>query len=84
MKAFIVLTTLAALVAGRPLCSRPKNQNTPVYTNTTVTNTPSPTSNTNSTSLKAATGWYPGWYGDKFPPSQVPWEKYTALTYAFV
>jgi len=30
-----------------------------------------------------ATGWYPGWLGDKLPPSQVAWSSYSALTFAF-
>ncbi|CAA7268345.1 unnamed protein product [Cyclocybe aegerita] len=30
-----------------------------------------------------ATGWYPGWLGDEMPPSQVPWQMYSSLTFAF-
>ena len=30
-----------------------------------------------------ATGWYAGWLGNQLPPSQVPWDKYSALTFAF-
>lgn len=30
-----------------------------------------------------ATGWYAGWSGDQFPPNQISWDKYTALTFAF-
>ena len=30
-----------------------------------------------------ATGWYPGWLGDQFPPTKISWDKYTALTFAF-
>ncbi|TFK41644.1 glycoside hydrolase family 18 protein [Crucibulum laeve] len=30
-----------------------------------------------------ATAWYPGWYGSKFPPAQISWEKYTQMTFAF-
>lgn len=30
-----------------------------------------------------ATAWYPGWLGNKFPPSKISWKKYTAMTFAF-
>ncbi|TFL00848.1 glycoside hydrolase [Pterulicium gracile] len=30
-----------------------------------------------------ATAWYPGWLGDRFPVANLPWSKYSALTYAF-
>lgn len=90
MKIFLALTALASLVAGLPACPRRQRPNTPVYgnsttgantnTNTTITGT---ISTSNSTATKFATGWYPGWYSDKFAPNQIPWEKYSALTYAF-
>ncbi|KAF9268383.1 glycoside hydrolase family 18 protein [Marasmius fiardii PR-910] len=33
-------------------------------------------------SSKVANAWYPGWRTDR-PPSEVSWEKYTHMTYAF-
>jgi len=30
-----------------------------------------------------ATGWYAGWLGNQLPPSQISWNKYSALTFAF-
>ncbi|EAU81455.1 endochitinase [Coprinopsis cinerea okayama7 len=30
-----------------------------------------------------ASGWYPSWYKNVMPPSEIPWEKYTELTFAF-
>ncbi|KAJ7228309.1 glycoside hydrolase family 18 protein [Mycena pura] len=39
-----------------------------------------------TSSPKIATAWYAGWHADSdpgFPLSQVSWEKYTHLTYAF-
>ena len=30
-----------------------------------------------------ATGWYAGWLGNQLPPTQISWNKYTALTFAF-
>lgn len=46
--------------------------------------TPTSSSSTNSASgNKLATGWYPGWVSSEFAPSQIPWAKYSSLTYAF-
>ena len=42
-----------------------------------------PSSGGNNTVDVVATGWYPGWLGDEFPPSQISWSKYSALTFAF-
>ncbi|KAJ7044698.1 endochitinase [Mycena alexandri] len=39
-----------------------------------------------TTNTKIATAWYAGWHADAdpaFPLSEVPWDKYTELTYAF-
>ncbi|KAF8899789.1 glycoside hydrolase family 18 protein [Gymnopilus junonius] len=30
-----------------------------------------------------ATGWYPGWLGSEFSPTNISWSKYSALTFAF-
>lgn len=30
-----------------------------------------------------ATAWYAGWHADEFTLEDVPWSKYTHLTYAF-
>ncbi|KAL0958061.1 hypothetical protein HGRIS_000239 [Hohenbuehelia grisea] len=30
-----------------------------------------------------AKAWYPGWLGDKFPPSNISWSKYNSMTFAF-
>ncbi len=48
-------------------------------------NTPpnSPSAGNGSYVDVVATGWYAGWLGSQLPPSQIPWEKYTALTFAF-
>ncbi|KAK0482389.1 glycoside hydrolase family 18 protein [Armillaria novae-zelandiae] len=37
---------------------------------------------TNSTSDFLAAAWYPGWQAD-YPPADIPWEKYTQMTFAF-
>ena len=42
-----------------------------------------PSSGGNDTVDVVATGWYPGWLGDDFPPSQISWSNYSALTFAF-
>ncbi|KXN86640.1 Endochitinase [Leucoagaricus sp. SymC.cos] len=85
MKVFLALATLVSLVASRPTCSRhPTPSITPVYGNTSSngTNTTTPSAgSSNSTGL--ASGWYPGWSSDTLSPSQIPWDKYTSLTYAF-
>lgn len=82
MKAFFVFAALASFVSGAPTCSRKLAQSgvssaAPYATTTTTT----PTQN------KLATGWYGGWYGvresDKFTASQIPWEKYSYVTYGF-
>ena len=36
-----------------------------------------------NTSAKVATAWYAGWHGTDFPPSNVSWNKYRSLIYAF-
>jgi len=36
-----------------------------------------------TTGAVLATGWYPSWLGDTFPPEQISWSKYTGLTFAF-
>lgn len=36
----------------------------------------------NSSSQYVKTGWYPGWAPD-FPPSKIPWDRYTSMTFAF-
>ncbi|KAL0957352.1 hypothetical protein HGRIS_001156 [Hohenbuehelia grisea] len=30
-----------------------------------------------------AKAWYPGWLGEKFPPSEISWSKYNSMTFAF-
>jgi len=32
---------------------------------------------------KVAAGWFAGWHESQFPASQVPWNRYTHVTYAF-
>lgn len=30
-----------------------------------------------------ASAWYPGWLGNTSPPSNISWEKYNSMTFAF-
>jgi hypothetical protein len=46
-------------------------------------NTPNAPSGNGSYVDVVATGWYAGWLGSQLPPGQIPWEKYSALTFAF-
>ncbi|KIY44386.1 glycoside hydrolase [Fistulina hepatica ATCC 64428] len=34
-------------------------------------------------STELATAWYPAWYADTFPPSNISWSKYDQVTFAF-
>lgn len=36
-----------------------------------------------TSSDSVATAWYAGWHGADFPPENISWSKYTAVTYAF-
>jgi len=38
---------------------------------------------TENSSNKVAASWFAGYHEDQFPPSKVPWEKYTDVFYAF-
>ncbi|KAJ3572245.1 hypothetical protein NP233_g3226 [Leucocoprinus birnbaumii] len=90
MKVFFAITTLISLATARPTC--PTKPTTAYGASATVTpaansstTTTSSTGYSNSTAgNKLATGWYPSWVSDKFAPSQIPWNKYSALTYSFV
>jgi len=87
MKVSLALTALVSLVSARLQCSR-RPSSTPSYAHggptTTLPEGSKPTSPAGSTSgNKLATGWYPGWVAGSFPPSEIPWAKYSALTYAF-
>lgn len=80
-----------SLVSARLTCSRrpvPSASSTPTHGSATMTlsdkSIPTSLSSTNSASgNKLATGWYPGWVSSEFAPSQIPWAKYSSLTYAF-
>ena len=37
----------------------------------------------NTTSDVLVSAWYPGWLGSQYPPSNISWAKYTAMTFAF-
>lgn len=98
MKVFLALTSvLLSLATARPTCPKKPTPSTSAITSaygsatttpstnaTNATATPAAGGYSNSTSgTRLATGWYPGWGADKFSPSQIPWDKYSALTYAF-
>ncbi|KAG6810533.1 hypothetical protein H0H92_011451 [Tricholoma furcatifolium] len=36
-----------------------------------------------ASSSHVAAAWYPGWESSSFPPSKIPWSKYTIMTYSF-
>ncbi|EKM75822.1 hypothetical protein AGABI1DRAFT_116147 [Agaricus bisporus var. burnettii JB137-S8] len=80
MKAFLVIVALTSFVFGAPTCSRqrPSSGINSAASNATATS---------QTQSKLVTGWYGGWYGsrasDKFTASQIPWEKYSYVTYGF-
>lgn len=80
MKAPFVLAALASFVLGAPSCSRKLAQSSISSAVPYATTTP-------QAQNKLATGWYGGWYGvrtsDKFTASQIPWEKYSYVTYGF-
>jgi chitinase len=48
-----------------------------------TTDSPTPSAGNGSLEDVVATGWYAGWLGSQLPPSQISWDKYTALTFAF-
>lgn len=80
MKAFLVIVALTSFVFCAPTCSR---QRPPSGINSAASNATA----TSQTQSKLVTGWYGGWYGsrasDKFTASQIPWEKYSYVTYGF-
>ncbi|KAJ8509393.1 hypothetical protein ONZ45_g8433 [Pleurotus djamor] len=55
----------------------------PVTAATTPPTQSANTSNPNAPEEVLATAWYPGWLGDKFPPSKISWDKFNAMTFAF-
>ena len=47
-------------------------------------NSNSSSSGSNTTEVEmVASAWYTGWHATDFPLSNVSWDKYTQLTYAF-
>lgn len=37
----------------------------------------------NTTKDVLATGWYPSWITNEYPPEKISWSKYNAMTFAF-
>lgn len=37
----------------------------------------------NTTKDVLATGWYPSWVTNEYPPEKISWSKYNAMTFAF-
>jgi chitinase len=72
------LAFLFPFVFSAPTCglAPPKETNTSSSSSTTGCNTLAATD-------AVLTGWYPGWLGNQFPPQNLSWSKYTALTFAF-
>lgn len=79
MKAFFALAILTSSVLGAPSCSRKLAQS--------GISSAVPSATATAQTKKLATGWYGGWYGEretgKFTASQIPWDKYSYVTYGF-
>ncbi|KAG7097637.1 hypothetical protein E1B28_004969 [Marasmius oreades] len=72
---------LPCLVYAAPSCNLRPPQSTS-SSNTTGTACIQAVGNTSLIDV-VATGWYPGWLGNRSPPESLSWSKYTALTFAF-
>ncbi len=88
---FSVLSTLLAAVIllfsiSTPAVAAPACGLVPYHARDKIgTGIPTNSPSTGNGSLVdvVATGWYAGWLGNQLPPSQVPWDKYSSLTFAF-
>ncbi|KAF4563788.1 hypothetical protein EYR36_003030 [Pleurotus pulmonarius] len=74
-KSAFILFSVVPLAWAAPACSLvPPPKASAVSHASTVNNVPEEV---------LATAWYPGWLGDKFPPSKISWDKFNAMTFAF-
>ncbi|KAJ6616460.1 glycoside hydrolase family 18 protein [Mycena sp. CBHHK59/15] len=56
---------------------------TPPNTSSSVVTQKSTSTNATDGSNVIASTWYPGWLSADFPPSNLSWDKYNAMTFAF-
>lgn len=82
----VLLLPFFPLALAAPYCrltassvSATSSASTPATTSTCTSST---RATTNETSDFLAAAWYPGWLED-YTPSDIPWEKYTMMTFAF-
>ena len=75
LAALTLFFSISSVVAA-PTCGLVPPQTAP-------TNSTRPSSSTDAESDVVVTGWYASWVGKTLPPSQVPWQMYSALTFAF-
>ncbi|KAK0449602.1 glycoside hydrolase family 18 protein [Desarmillaria tabescens] len=84
----ILLLPFFPLALAAPYCaltagsvSATSSASTPAATSK-CTSSASTRATTNGTSDFMSAAWYPGWQED-YPPADIPWEKYTLMTFAF-
>ncbi len=78
LAAVILIPSFMIRVTAAPTCGLISHQ---VRAGLGSPNTPS--AGNGSLEDVVATGWYAGWLGNQLPPTQISWNKYTALTFAF-
>jgi len=84
LAAVILIPSSMFHVIAVPTCGLMKNQARDVLgSNGTSNRTTTPSAGNTTPKNVVATGWYAGWLANQFPPTQISWSQYTALTFAF-
>lgn len=78
LAAVVLIPFFVIRVAAAPSCGLVPHQPVP-----NIGSSATPKAGNGSLEDVVATGWYAGWLGDQLPPSQISWDKYSALTFAF-
>ncbi|KAJ3780755.1 glycoside hydrolase family 18 protein [Lentinula aff. detonsa] len=82
----LLALTLPQFIFGQPKCGLVPPRDATAGSKSTSTGTGTGTSSSSGDDDIAdvlANGWYPGWLADDNPPSNISWNKYNTLTFAF-
>ncbi|KAJ3501720.1 hypothetical protein NMY22_g18825 [Coprinellus aureogranulatus] len=76
------VATPSAPTSAIPSTDAPSNAPAPAPTSTGSTDS-LPGHGGMNEAVTVATGWYPAWEKESFPPSAIPWSRYNMMTFSF-